>query len=108
MSDEANLPLAILLLGGALLCAFMAFRPWPVIGGLPVKPGAYAWEIAHGQPPTPGPATISNTEIHLTEVGLDSIVGLWAIQKIASTADDTATAVNDFKNTVFGWWGDLF
>ena len=49
--DGSNLPLGILLLGVAGLAGFMAFRPWPVSGGNPIKPGAYAVEILQGHPP---------------------------------------------------------
>ena len=82
---EGNLSLGLLLLGLAGIAGFMAFRPWPVPGGQPIKPGTYAVEILRGSPPAAG--TESNTQrqadITAIEGGLAALLGVWALSKLA-------------------------
>lgn len=85
MSD-GNLPLAIFLMGAGAIAAFMAMRPWPQASGEPIKPGAYAVDVLKGTPPPAGPQAFSSGEVQLTEVGLATLVGIWAAGKVASAA----------------------
>jgi hypothetical protein len=102
----AALPLALALFGLAALAAFFALRPWPQVDGKPVKPGFYAAMTLAGTPPQAGPArTADVTEI---KYSLETVVGLWAAQQAAETVLDLAGTAQDVKNTLFGWWGDLF
>lgn len=83
---NGNLPLAILLLGTGAVAAFMAMRPWPQSDGHAIKPGAYAVDVLKGTPPPAGPQAFSEGEVQLTEVGLATLVGIWAAGKAASVA----------------------
>lgn len=85
MNDGGSmLPLGILLLGVAGIAGFMAFRPWPSPGGNPVKPGAYAIEILQGKPPAASTPPDRNADIAVIEGGLATILGVWALSKLAS------------------------
>ena len=79
-------PLAILLLGGALLAGFMAFRPWPAPGssGQPIKPGTYVVEIITGKPPAASNPPDRTAEVQAIESGILTVLGLWAAAKLAS------------------------
>lgn len=83
MSDNAMLPLGILLLGVAAIAGFMAFRPWPMPGGNPIKPGAYAIEILQGKPPAASTPPDRQTEIGIIEGGILAAFGVWAANKLA-------------------------
>ena len=85
MSDDSNLPLGILLLGVAGLAGFMAFRPWPMPGGNPIKPGAYAVELLQGHPPAASNPPNRKADIAVIEGGLVTLLGVWAASKLAST-----------------------
>ena len=107
-AGHEKLPLAILLLGGALLTGFMAFRPWPNPDGKAIKPGAYAYEILEGQVPAAGPPAISPAEVQTTEFAMDLFAAIWALQKMSGTIDNIATAIEEAKQAALGWWGNLF
>lgn len=77
------LPLGILLLGVAAVAGFMAFRPWPMPGGNPIKPGSYAVEILQGKPPAASTPPDRQADITVIEGGLATFAGLWAINKLA-------------------------
>jgi hypothetical protein len=82
----ALLPLGILLLGVSALAGFMAFRPWPVgTSGASLKPGTYAVEILQGKPPAASSAPDRQAQIAAIEGGLATILGVWAVSKIAGT-----------------------
>lgn len=81
-SGGSALPLAVGLSGAAALAAFMALRPWPMVGTQPVKPGAYLVETLEGQPPVAGqPRPKDVTGI---EIGLGVLAGAWLASKLAS------------------------
>ena len=82
MSDD-NLPLGLLLLGVAGIAGFMAFRPWPMPGGNPIKPGAYAVEILQGHPPGASTPPDRKADIAVIEGGLVTLLGVWAASKLA-------------------------
>jgi hypothetical protein len=92
---DDNLPLAIALIGGALLTGYMAYRPWPVSDGKTVKPGAYAFEILEGQTPAAGPPAVSPAEVQATEYALDMVLGVWAVTKLSKVLVDVATTLYD-------------
>jgi len=76
------LPLSVLLLGVAFLCAFMTLRQWPTTGGQPILPTAYAADIIAGQPPQAG--TPPGSDADAIEAGLGALIALWGASKIAS------------------------
>jgi hypothetical protein len=106
-SHSENMPLGMLLAGLTLMFGFMAFRPWPVINGSPIKPGAYLWDEVHGSPPPNVPQDVT-AEVQVIEGAMDIIVGIWMFNKFADTFKDVAEGANDTKNAIFGWWGNLF
>ena len=81
--NDSNLPLGLLLLGIAGIAGFMAFRPWPMPGGNPVKPGAYAVEILQGHPPGASTPPDRKADIAVIEGGLVTLLGVWAASKLA-------------------------
>ena len=93
--DNGDLPLAIALIGGALLTGYMAYRPWPVASGKPVKPGAYAYEILEGQVPAAGPPAVSAAEVQATEYALDMVLGVWAVTKLSKVLENVAQTLYD-------------
>jgi hypothetical protein len=93
--DTGDLPLAIALIGGALLAGYMAYRPWPVASGKPVKPGAYAFEILEGQVPAAGPPAVSAAEVQATEYALDMVLGIWAVTKLSKVLLNVAQTLYD-------------
>lgn len=97
MSSEGdpNLPLAIALMGGALLTGYMAFRPWPAPTGKPIKPGAYMFEILEGQAPAAGPPALSPTEVQATEYALGTFEAIWAVYKLGGVMLDFAQTLYD-------------
>jgi hypothetical protein len=104
----SKLPLTLGLTGLAAMALFMSFRPWPQVGGAAIKPGAYAWHIAEGQVPPEGPPATSPEEVDAIQAGLDLLIGAWLTAKVATSIVDAAQSLQDAKNTIFGWWGDLF
>jgi hypothetical protein len=107
-SHSDNLPLGMLMAGATLMFGFMAFRPWPSINGSPIKPGAYLWDELHGSPPPKGQEGVSAAEIQVIEGSMDILVGMWLVQKFADSFKDLAEGAYDVKQSIFGWWGDLF
>ena len=93
--DTGDLPLAIALIGGALLTGYMAYRPWPVASGKPVKPGAYLYEILEGQVPAAGPPAVSAAEVQATEYALDMVLGVWAVTKLSKVLVNVAQTMYD-------------
>lgn len=83
-NDGMMLPLGILLLGVSAIAGFMAFRPWPMPGGNPIKPGAYAVEILQGHPPAASLPPDRQREITVIEGGLVTLLGIWSISKLAN------------------------
>jgi len=75
---------------------------------MPIKPGAYVYDIYKGQIPVAGPPATSEDEIEAIQATLDIILMVWILQKIAGTVYDVAEAANATKNTIFGFWGNLF
>jgi hypothetical protein len=96
MADgDGNMPLAIALIGGALVTGYMAYRPWPAPTGKPIKPGAYAYEILSGQVPAEGPPAVSPAEVQATEYALDMVLGVWAATKLSKILLDVAQTLYD-------------
>ena len=104
----SKLPLTLGLTGVMAMAMFMSFRPWPVVGDMPIKPGAYAEDIATGQVPPQGPPATSPDEVDAIQAGLDLMLGVWVTTKIAQGIASVATAADETKQTIFGWWGNLF
>jgi hypothetical protein len=105
--DNANLPLALLLLGAAALCAFVALRPWPVTPeGTPIGPGSYVIEILQGAPPaaslSPKQSGQQAKQVAAIENGLFALIIVWATKNFInwlsalqggfSGSDETAPA----------------
>lgn len=109
MSDDTgDLPLAIALIGGALLTGYMAYRPWPAgTSGKPVKPGAYAYEIFEGQTPAAGPPATSPAEVQATEYALDMVLGIWAVTKLTKVLLNVAQTLYDAAMAGLGGLGSL-
>jgi hypothetical protein len=105
--DTGDLPLAIALIGGALLTGFMAYRPWPVSGGKTVKPGAYAFQILEGQVPAAGPPAVSPAEVQATEYALDMVLGVWAVTKLSGVLLNIAQTLYDGVMAGLGGLGSL-
>lgn len=93
--DTGDLPLAIALIGGALLTGYMAYRPWPASSGKPLKPGAYMYQILEGQVPAAGPPAVSAAEVQATEYALDMVLGIWAVTKLSKVLVDVAQTLYD-------------
>lgn len=95
MSDDGNLPLAFLLLGGGAVLAFLAMRPWPQTSGGAIEPGAYVVDILKGTPPPAGPSNRpSATEVEWTEAGLVTLVTFWALGKLGGWLQGIAPGGN--------------
>ena len=110
--DDDGFTLALVLTAVAGLALFMGLRPWPAVsvGGstLPIKPGAYVYDVFKGEIPEAGPPATSEAEVDVIQATLDLILMVLIIQKIAETVYDVAEAANATKNTIFGFWGNLF
>ena len=94
MNDQGGslLPLGILLLGVTAIFGFMAFRPWPVgSSGKSLKPGTYAVEILRGHPPAASEPADRAAQITTIEGGLATLLGVWAVSKIAGTLPVSGT-----------------
>ncbi len=87
-----SFPLAVGLLGLAVLGAFIALRPWPMVSGKPIKPGAYAAAVLEGHPPKATKATQAGA-VTAIQAGLDSILLLWAIGKVARAFSAVSGAI---------------
>ena len=86
MGHDNLLPLAILLLGVAAICGFIAFRPWPATpSSAPVKPGSYVIEILQGHPPAASEPADRQGQISEIEKGLTAVLLIWAVSKVASS-----------------------
>ena len=87
-----SFPLAVALLGAAVLGAFIALRPWPRVSGKPIKPGAYVVGVLEGGPPKATKATQAGA-VTAIQAGLDSILLLWAVGKVARAFSAVTGAV---------------
>jgi hypothetical protein len=105
-ADQANLPLAILLLGAAAVCGFLAVRAWPQSSGAAIKPGAYVVDVLHGTPPPAGPPAFSSGEVALTETGLSTLVGIWAAGKAAGALKGLGSAAGGMSG-LLNWMKNL-
>jgi hypothetical protein len=105
--DTGDLPLAIALLGAALLTGYMAYRPWPAASGKPLKPGAYAFEILEGQVPAAGPPAVSPAEVQATEYALDMVLGIWAVTKLSKVLLNVAQTLYDAVMAGLAGFGNL-
>lgn len=106
-SDE-GFTLALTLTGVAAVALFIGLRPWPTVNSQPIKPGGYVYDIFKGDIPPAGPPATSEVEVDVIQATLDLILMVWVIQKIAGIVYDVAEAANATKNTIFGFWGNLF
>ena|ERR1700722_18068376 len=80
--DDISFPLAIALLGVAVLAGFMAFRPWPQPNSKPIEPGSYAVSILQGNIPAASVVDRSS-DITTIQTGLMALLGIWAANKLA-------------------------
>lgn len=106
--DDEGFTLALVLTAVAGMALFMGLRPWPTVSHQAIKPATYIYDIYKGQIPAAGPPAVNETEVDVIQATLDLILLVWVIQKIAQAVYDVAEAVNATKNTIFGWWGNLF
>lgn len=82
--NNAMLPIGMLLLGGAAITAFIAFRPWPATPeNKPIKPGAYVVEVLQGRPPAASVPQDKSSQITEIQNGLMALILVYAVSKIA-------------------------
>lgn len=87
-----SFPLAVALIGLAVLGAFIALRPWPQVNGKPIEPGAYAVDVLEGKPPKVTETT-HTAGVTAIQAGIDSLLVLWALGKVASAFSAVTGAV---------------
>ena len=100
--NDSSLPLGFLLLGVAGIAGFMAFRPWPMPGGNPIKPGAYAVEMLQGNPPAASTPPNRKADIGVIEGGLIALLGVWAASKLASAVGGIGAAAGGAAGAAAG------
>lgn len=89
-ASASALPLAIITGGSALMLFYMAFRPWPLSSGKPIRPAAYVVDILKGTPPGAGPAPSNDTDA--IEIGLAGVLAIWGANKAAGVIGNVAQA----------------
>ena len=97
-SKTSQYPLIILLTGITVLCAFMAFRPWPQSStGKSYRVAPYVTELLGGKVPS-GPSPSNDTS--QIETGVTALITIWAVSKAANAAGSIGGAFAGIGNFI--------